>query len=212
MREKFAINSAGILDYELLEMLLFSILQRKDTKKIAKNLLQHFGSIRSVISAEKANLKKIEGIGNAAATMFCVIREIINRMQLEKVAESTMIASSDQVVEYYKNVFWDKKEEQLRIMFLNNKNKLLADEILQTGTVNQTAIYPREVIRKALEYGASAMIMVHNHPSGDPQPSRQDVAITKILKDVAQKLDIFLLDHIIIGKNESRSLKELNMI
>jgi DNA repair protein RadC len=125
--------------------------------------------------------------------------------------QGIIISSSDQVLEYYKNLLENEKKEQLRLMFLNNKNKLIADELMQTGTINHTAIYPREIIQLALEYGASAMIMVHNHPSGDSQPSRQDIIITKTIADIAHKLNILLLDHVIIGKNGSKSLKEMGL-
>jgi DNA repair protein RadC len=212
MRKKFVLNKDAVLDYELLEILLFSVFSRRDTKEIAKKILQNFGSIRETIFASYSELKKINGIGNSTAVLICAVREIFNRMSLEKVSESKIITSSEHVIEYYKNIFWNEKQEQLRIMFLNNKNRLLSDKVLQIGTVNQTAIYPREIIHKALEYGASAMIMVHNHPSGDPHPSRQDVIITKMIKDVAQKLDIDLLDHLIIGKDKNTSLKELGII
>jgi DNA repair protein RadC len=212
MRKKFILNSDAVLDYELIEILFFSVLSRKDTKGIAKDLLQKFGSIREIIFAQYADLKKIKLVGNSAAVLICVIREIFNRVNLEKIAESTIIMSSAQVIEYYKNIFWNMKQEQLRIMFLNNRNRLLSDKVLQIGTVNQTAIYPREIIQNALECGASAMIMVHNHPSGDPHPSRQDIIMTKLINDVAQKLDINLLDHLIIGKDKRVSLKELGII
>jgi DNA repair protein RadC len=212
MRKKFAHNRGGILDYELLELLMFSVLPRKDTKKIAKDLLQRFGSLREVIFTKYSDLKSVEGIGDVAATLLNVIHEILNRIYLEKISESSIISSSSHVIDYYKTAFANTKQEQLRIMFLNNKNRLLAEEILQVGTINQMAIYPREIMHRALDRGASAIIMVHNHPSGDPQPSKQDVITTKMVKDIAQKLDIMLLDHIIIGKNSSKSLKELGMI
>ena len=146
MRKKFLINSAGIFDYELFEILLYYAFPRKDTKKIAKSLLEKFGSVHEVIFATPEDLQEIEGIGPATSSLICVIREIFTRMHLEKVSESTIIASSEHVINYYKNIFWNMKQEQLRVMFVNNKNKLLAEEILQTGTVTQTAVYPREII------------------------------------------------------------------
>lgn len=212
LRKKFLSNKDCIVDYELLELLLFYVFPRRDTKEIAKNLLNHFKSIRNIVFANFADLNKLEGVGKSAATLLCVVKEILLRMDKEEIEECSIIASSEHVINYYKNMFWDKKQEQLRVMFLNNKNKLLADELLQMGTVNQTAIYPREIIARALELGASAIIMVHNHPSGDPQPSHHDVVITKQLKEVAKKLDIMLLDHLIIGKSRSISMKEIGII
>lgn len=212
LRKKFLSNKDCIVDYELLELLLFYVFSRRDTKEIAKNLLNHFKSIRNIVFANFADLNKLEGVGKSAATLLCVVKEILLRMDKEEIEECSIIASSEHVINYYKNMFWDKKQEQLRVMFLNNKNKLLADELLQMGTINQTAIYPREIIARALELGASAIIMVHNHPSGDPQPSHHDVVITKQLKEVAKKLDIMLLDHLIIGKSRSISMKEIGII
>lgn len=212
LRKKFLSNQEHILDYELLEILLFYVFPRKDTKEIAKELLKHFGSMRSVVYATFSDLNKIDNVGKSVGTLLLVIKEILLRMDAEAIRESVIIASSEQVINYYKNIFWDKKQEQLRIMFLNNKNILLSEELLQIGTVNQTAMYPREIIARALEVGASAIIMVHNHPSGDPKPSRQDIAITKQFKEIATKLDIILLDHLIIGKNKNVSLKELGII
>jgi DNA repair protein RadC len=199
-------------DYELLEILLFYVFQRKDTKPVAKALLNHFKSLRKIILADRFDLKRIGGIGKSAINLITVLREIFTRSLLEKVIESDSIMSTGQVLEYYKNTLGYLKKEQLRIMFLNNKNKLIAEEMIQEGTVNNTVIYPREIIQKALEYGASAIIMVHNHPSGDPKPSRQDIIMTKTINEIAQKLDIILFDHIVIGRIGTTSLKELGVI
>jgi DNA repair protein RadC len=212
LKSKLIASSASLLDYELVEMLLFYIHLRKDTKSLAKDLLKNFKSIRNLILADPYEVQKTLGVGKSTLILIKLLRELFERMQLEIVASSVVISSSKHVIDYYKNVLGHLKKEQLRIMFLNNKNKLLADEIMQTGTVNTTAIYPREIIHKALEYGASAIIMVHNHPSGDPQPSRQDVIVTKMVKDVADRLDIILLDHLIIGKDTSLSMKEMQLI
>ncbi|GHU16087.1 DNA repair protein RadC [Alphaproteobacteria bacterium] len=212
LKKRFSTSAQYLPDYEILELLLFYVFARKDTKKLSKDLLEHFKSLKSIVYAEDAELKKIPGIGDSAAILFAVIREIFSRIHRERVVECESISSSDQVASYYASLLGNEKREQLRIMFLNNKNKLIADDILQIGTVNHTAIYPREIIQRALEYGASAMIMIHNHPSGDPQPSRQDIIVTKMIKDVAQKLDILLLDHLIIGKNGNKSLKEMGII
>ncbi|GHT95693.1 DNA repair protein RadC [Alphaproteobacteria bacterium] len=212
LKKRFSTSAPYLPDYEILELLLFYVLARKDTKKLSKDLLEQFKSLRSIVYAEDTELKKVPGIGESATTLFAAIREIFNRIHKEQVVECESISSSDQVISYYANLLGNEKREQLRMMFLNNKNKLISDDLLQTGTINHTAIYPREIIQRALEYGASAMIMVHNHPSGDPQPSRQDIIITKMIKDIAQKLDILLLDHLIIGKNGSKSLKEMGII
>ncbi|MDR3179588.1 MAG: DNA repair protein RadC [Holosporaceae bacterium] len=213
LKKRFAADPASFPDYELLELLMFYVFARKDTKSLAKTLLSHFKTLGRVMSANATELKKIPGLGESAANLLTAVHEIFNRIHLESLKEQDIaISSSDQVLEYYKGLLENEKKEQLRLMLLNNKNKLIADKLMQSGTINQTAIYPREIIELALEYGASAMIMVHNHPSGDPQPSRQDIITTKSIADIAQKLDILLLDHIIIGKNSSRSLKEMGLI
>jgi DNA repair protein RadC len=214
-RKKFFAGASIVADYELLELLLFHSIHRKDTRNVAKNLLTRFGSLKNVIFVDGVELKKIPEIGDSSAALFALIRELFNRIHLEQLTDSTnssSISSSSQVIEYYKNLLEYEKKEQFRIMFLNNKNKLLAEELLQHGTINHTAIYLREIVQRALELGASALIIVHNHPSGDPQPSRQDVVITKMIRDVAAKLDMLLLDHLVIGKNDCRSMREMGLI
>ena len=212
MREKFSAHPEHISDYELVEMLLFYVFRRRDTKPLAKTLLKRFKSIREVIFADSMDLQKVPGIGKSIVTLTTLVREIFNRLLLEKITESKTIMSTSQIMEYYKNTLGYLKKEQFRMMFLNNKNKLISEELMQEGTINNTAIYPREIIQKALECGASAIIMVHNHPSGDPRPSRQDIVMTKAIKEIAQKLEIILLDHVVIGKNETTSLKELGIL
>lgn len=212
LRNKFSAEKSNIYDYELIEMLLFYVFKRRDTKKLAKDLLEKFQNLKNLIAAESKDLEKIPGIGKSTSLLFTLMHEIYNRMAFEPLKESKIIASSSQVLHYYQTKMENLKKEQFHVMFLNNKNRLLADEIMQFGTINRAAVYPREIIEKALEYGASAIIMVHNHPSGDPQPSRQDVIITRQIRDIAQKLDIELLDHLIIGKNSYRSLRESDLI
>ncbi len=211
-RERFLKSRASMFDYEVLEILLFAVFPRKDTKDLAKELIKEFGSIKEVVFASYEDLISVNGIGTSAATLFCAVRELFERINSAKIREEEVIASSQSVIEYYQNIFWNMKNEQLRIMFINNKNRLISEELLQSGTVTKTAMYPREIIQKALNCGASGIIMVHNHPSGDPQPSREDIIMTRMIRDIAAKLDIKLLDHIIIGKNTSESLKSLGLI
>jgi DNA repair protein RadC len=212
LKKKFAASSRAVLDYELIEMLLFYVFARMDTKKLAKVLFDRFKSLRGIVFADGSEIEKIKGLGKSTSCLLTIIKEIFSRTLLEQVAEAPIIASGAQVLNYYKNILGNSKKEQLRMMFINNKNKLISENVIQTGTVNHTSIYPREIVQKALEYGASAIIMVHNHPSGAPQPSRQDVIVTRTLRDIVQKLDITLLDHIIIGKNSVSSLKEMGLI
>ncbi|MDR0677597.1 MAG: DNA repair protein RadC [Holosporaceae bacterium] len=209
---KFITHPESILDYELLEMLLFRVFIRKDTKPLAKSLLNHFKTLKNIITADRLELERIKEIGNSTVTLIILINEIFKRMLWREISDLKSIMSTSQVIEYYGNVMTNLKKEQFRIMFLNNRNKLIAEELMQEGTINTAAVYPREIVQKTLNYSASAIIMVHNHPGGDPQASHQDIIITKTIKDIMRKLDIALLDHIIIGKNKTISLKEQGVI
>jgi DNA repair protein RadC len=192
--------------------LLFYVFPRKDTKSTAKKILEQFKTLRGIIFADKSDLKEISGVGESSVHLFLLIHEIFNRILLEQIQESVSIMSVSQVSDYYKSLLEQQKKEQFRIMFLNNKNKLIAEELMYEGTVNNTAVYPREIVQKALNYGARAIIMVHNHPGGDSKPSRQDIIMTKTIKELLQKLDIDLLDHLIIGRNNTASLRDIGII
>ncbi|MDR2765937.1 MAG: DNA repair protein RadC [Holosporaceae bacterium] len=212
LRNKFLLHPKNIHDYELMEMLLFCAFLRKDTKPMAKNLCGRFRSLRRIIFAEADEIESLKGLGKTTSFLMRLLREIFSRMLLEQLSDSPVVASSSHVCDYYKNILGILKKEQLRIMFLNNKNRLISEDVLQVGTINHTSIYPREILQMALECGASAIIMVHNHPSGDPEPSRQDVLISRALRDIAQKLDVTLLDHLIVGKNNVISMKDKGFI
>ncbi|MDR0555796.1 MAG: DNA repair protein RadC [Holosporaceae bacterium] len=212
LRDKFTTHPEALADYELLELLLFYVLARRDTKPLAKALIERFGSLRGVVLADLGDLESMEGVGKASSHLMTLIHEIFNRSLLGEIHEFTSIMSTSQVLDYYKSIMEQLKKEQFRVMFLSNTNKLIRESLMQEGTINSTSIYPREIIQKALNYGASAIIMVHNHPGGNPRPSRQDMIMTRTVLDVAQKLDIALLDHLIIGKNTHVSLKDGGII
>lgn len=212
LKKKFLVSPKSFLDYEILEMLLFGIFSRKDTKVIAKNLIQKFGTLKAVIFAPEQEIKKIQGLGESTAVFFKLLRETFIRLSLQPLKEKPIIASNIHVIEYYRNLLSLEKKEQFRVMFINNKNKLIAEEQLQHGTVDQTPIYPREVIQRALDLGASAIILVHNHPSGSPYPSKEDVNATKNLNNVVQRINLKLLDHIIIAENSSYSFAEHDLL
>ncbi len=212
LKKKFLLSPKSFLDYEILEMLLFNIFSRKDTKAIAKNLIQKFGTLKAVIFASEQEIKKTQGLGESAVIFFKLLRETFSRLSLQPLKEETIISSNLHVIEYYRNLLSLEKKEQFRVMFINNKNKLIAEEQLQQGTVDQTPIYPREVIQKALEHGASAIILVHNHPSGSPYPSKEDIDVTRNLNIVVQRINLKLLDHIIIAENSSYSFAEHNLL
>lgn len=212
IKHKFAISSKSIMDYELLEMLLFYVFKRKDTKSLSKDLLLKFQTLRGVLFADNNDLKKIVGVSSATILFMNVIKELFSRMLFDEVKDGVIITSSEQVTKYYEIILGVEKREQIRVMFLNNKSKLIAEEVIQEGTINHAQLYPREIVHKSLNYGASAVIIVHNHPSGDPTPSRSDIVVTKSLKELLIKLDITLLDHVVIGRNASHSLKKLGII
>ncbi|MCR5224954.1 MAG: DNA repair protein RadC [Alphaproteobacteria bacterium] len=212
LKEKISTSSKSLNDYELLEALLFYVFPRKDTKRTAKELLFAFKSLKNVIFAEDSEVKKIAGLGESTATLFTLMKEIFSRILQNEITNNPVISTSKHVQNYYKSILGTLKKEQLRVMFLNSKNKLILEQIMQEGTINQTAIYPREIIQVALNCGASALILVHNHPSGDVTPSREDILITERIKEISERLDIQLLDHLIIGKNQIISLKEIGLI
>ena len=212
LKEKIAVSPKSLSDYELLEALLFYVFPRKDTKQPAKELMQNFRSLRNVIFSDAIEIQKIAGLGTSSALMFKLIREVFSRILHNEIVNAPVISTSDHVHNYYKNVLGTLKKEQLRVIFLDAKNHLILEKTLQEGTINQTAIYPREIVQIALNCGAAAIILVHNHPSGDTTPSRQDILITKRIRDVAEKLDIQLLDHLIIGHDRTVSLRELELI
>ena len=161
----------ALADYEMLELLLFQAMARRDTKPLAKRLLKHFGSFNEVISAEAAALKEIEGVGEAVLVTLKTVRAAALRLSREEIMNRPVLANWDKLVAYCRASMGFEKTERFRILFLNRQNVLIADEAQQTGTVDHTPVYPREVIKRALELGATALIMVHNHPSGDPTPS-----------------------------------------
>jgi len=212
LRERF--NEAGadaLADYELLEMVLFRSVPRADTKCAAKALLNRFGSIGEVLGAPEHRLREVEGIGEAAARDLKLIAALTQRMLRSEVRGKQVLSSWTQVLDYCRAAMAYEDREQFRILFLDKKNALIKDECQQTGTVDHTPVYPREVVKRALELSASAIILVHNHPSGDPTPSRADIEMTKLIASTAEPLGITVHDHIIIGKKGHASMKGMRL-
>lgn len=199
-------------DYEILELLLALAIPRNDVKPVAKALLDHFGGLGDVLSAEPADLTRIKGVGESAATALKIVRAAGLRLSQQQIANRNVIGSWDQLLAYCKAAMGYKKIEQLRLLFLDRKNVLIADEVQQQGTVDHTPLYPREVVKRALDLGASAIILVHNHPSGDPTPSRADIEMTRQVKDVCEKLGIALHDHVVIGRGTHASFRALGLL
>ncbi len=213
LRERF--ESAGpdaLSDYELLEMVLFTAQPRGDKKPLAKSLLKTFGSFAEVIYAPEARLREVKGIGAATITEFKLIAAAANRIAKGQLRERTLLSSWNDVIDYCRTSMAFADKEQFRILFLDKRNQLICDEVQQTGTVDHTPVYPREVIKRALELSATAIILVHNHPSGDPTPSSADIQMTKAIVDIAAPLGISVHDHIIVGKNGHASLKGMRLI
>ncbi|ESY57455.1 MULTISPECIES: DNA repair protein RadC [unclassified Mesorhizobium] len=213
LRERFVAGGADALpDYELLELLLFRLIPRVDTKPIAKALLARFGTFGEVLGAPVALLQEVKGIGPAVAVDLKVIAAAAQRMARTEVRDREVLSNWTQLLAYCRSAMAFENREQFRILFLDKKNVLIADEVQQVGTVDHTPVYPREVIKRALELSASAVILVHNHPSGDPTPSRADIEMTKQIIDSAKPLGIAVHDHIIIGKKGNASMKGLLLI
>jgi DNA repair protein RadC len=213
LRERVLKNGASALsDYELIEFLLFGARPRTDVKPLAKRLLKEFGSLGAVLSAEPARLGALPGMSENAATHMMVTREAARRLALEEASESNVISSWDKLLAYCRIVMAREKVEQFRLLFLDKKNRLIADELQQRGTVDHTPVYPREVLKRALELGATALILVHNHPSGDPTPSEADIEMTRDIKNAAEKIGIVIHDHIVIGRRGHVSFKSRGLL
>lgn len=212
LRERFSAAGDALADYELLELLLFRLIPRADTKPAAKALLARFGTLAEVLGAPPALLQEVKGVGPSVALDLKVIAAAARRMARGEISGREVLGSWNQVLDYCRAAMAFEEREQFRILFLDKKNVLIADEVQQTGTVDHTPVYPREVIRRALELSATALILVHNHPSGDPAPSRADIDMTKTIIDTARPLGIAIHDHIIIGKKGHASMKGLLLI
>jgi DNA repair protein RadC len=202
----------AVSDYELLELVLFRAVPRRDVKPLAKILIAKFGSFAEVISAPVARLAEVKGLGDAAITELKVVQASANRLARGQVKQRPVLSSWSTVLDYCRTAMAFADKEQFRILFLDKRNQLIADEVLQTGTVDHTPVYPREVVKRALELSATAIILVHNHPSGDPTPSRADIQMTQSIVEVARPLGISVHDHIIVGKEGHASFKGLKLI
>ncbi len=199
-------------DYELLELVLQAAQTRRDTKPIAKALLERFKSLGGVLAAAPEALRAVPGMGEVSAVQIKATHAVVTRMLREEVEKQPVLSSWKQVIAYIRAAMAHERNEQFRILFLDKKNNLLADEVQQRGTVDHAPVYPREVVKRALEIGASALILVHNHPSGDPTPSRADVEMTKDVQKAAAALGLLVHDHIVIGRDGHASLRTLGLM
>jgi len=213
LRQRFLAGGADALpDYELLELLLTLAIPQKDVKPLAKSLIARFGSFNQVLTASPEALQEVDGIKEAAATALKVIQASAQRLARQEVMNRPVLASWDKLLDYCHISLAHRDIEQFHLLFLDRKNVLIADEAQQKGTVDHTPVYPREVVKRALELNATAIIMVHNHPSGDPTPSRADIEMTKLVRDAAKAVGITLHDHLVIGKKGHASFKSMNLL
>ena len=202
----------GVQDYELLELVLFRALPRRDVKPLAKILIKTFGGFAQVINAPGERLREIDGVSDATVTELKIVRAAAVKLTQARVMNRAVISSWRDLVAYCRAAMADEKTEIFRILFLDRKNILIADEVQQSGTVDHTPVYPREVVKRALELHASAIILVHNHPSGDPTPSPGDVDMTNKIVAAAAPLNITVHDHIIVGHRDEVSFKKRGLL
>ncbi len=202
----------GLQDYELLELVLFRAIPRRDVKPLAKDLIAKFGGFAETLAAPIDRLVEVKGVSQNVAEELKIVQAAAIKLTQERVLKRPVITSWNDLLSYCRAAMADEKTELFRIMFLDKKNILIADEVQQRGTVDHTPVYPREVVKRALELGASAIILVHNHPSGDPTPSRADVEMTNQIIKAGAALNIRVHDHIIVGHKHHASFKTLGLI
>lgn len=213
LRKRFLEGGPSALaDYELLEILLFTAKPRGDVKPLAKALLAHFKSFSGVMHADKAALYKVDGMGDAAVTAILAAKASAELMLKQQVSEGPVVKSWTQLLDYCRVQFGNLKHEEFHVLYLNHKLRVIADECQQRGTINHTPVYPREVVKRALECGAASMILAHNHPSGDIKPSQDDIDVTMQIVQAAAHLGIEVHDHVIVGAKKHFSFKANGLI
>jgi DNA repair protein RadC len=213
LRERFMTGGPDALpDYEILEMVLFGAIRMGDTKPLAKRLIARFGSFADVIATPPARLKEVDGVGDAVVAVLKTVEAAAVRLARGRVLNKPALSSWQALLDYCTIAMGRAPTEEFRILFLDRKNVLIEEEVHQTGTVDHTPVYPREVVKRALELGAAAIILVHNHPSGDPTPSRADIAMTREVQAAAKALKIDLHDHLVIGGGKYASFKALGLL
>ncbi len=213
LRARFMTGGATAMpDYEILELLLFRAMPRQDVKPLARRLIDGFGDLNRVLSAPAARLLDTDGVGEAILAELKIAEAVAHRMARARVIERPVISSWDSVLDYCHTVMAHRDTEQFRILFLDRRNVLIADEEQAKGTVDHVPVYPREVVKRALELNASALILVHNHPSGDPTPSESDIRMTEQVDAAAKALGMTVHDHLIIGKSREISFRAQGLL
>lgn len=213
LRERFlTAGHQSVADYEMLELILFRAIPQRDVKPLAKQLLEQFGDFNRVISAPAARLVEVPGVGPSVICEMKIVEAAAHRLARAKVMHRHAMSSWSELMEYCKTCMAHRETEQFRILFLDRKNVLIADEEQAKGTVDHVPVYPREVVKRALELNASALILVHNHPSGDPTPSRSDVDMTRLIDKAAKAVGVVVHDHVIIGKEMDTSFRGTGLL
>lgn len=212
LRARLFENGAGALqDYELLELLLFAAIPRRDVKPMAKELLAEFKDLWSLLNAPPERLRAF-GLSDAVAASLLATGAVALRAHKMAVVKGPLLNSWQRIVDYCRAALAHESKEQFRLLFFDRKNHLLAEEVHQRGTIDHTPVYPREVVQRALEVGAGALVLVHNHPSGDPSPSKDDIEMTRAIADACRPLEIAIHDHIVIGAEAVASFKSLGLL
>jgi DNA repair protein RadC len=213
LRERFLEGGAGAMpDYELMELVLFGAVQRRDMKPLAKLLIARFGSFAEAIAAPRARLLEVDGVGDAIVAQLKIVEAAALRLSRSAMLNRPALSSWAALIDYCTAAMARSPNEEFRVLFLDRKNILVADEVQTRGTVDHTPVYPREIVKRALELGASAVILVHNHPSGDPTPSRADIEMTRDVTAAAKALNISVHDHLVIGRSGHASFKALGLL
>ena len=213
LRERLMqVGGAGFADHEIVEYLLALAIPRRDTKPLAKALLREFGGLGPLISAEPESLLRISGMGETSVAAIKIVQAAVHRTLYGEVADRPVLGNWQGLLDYLRADMAFRINECVHVLHLDSKNQLIRDEIVSEGTIDQSAIHVREIVRRALDHGSAAIILVHNHPSGDPSPSKQDIAITREIIDACKRLGIAVHDHIIIGRNGHSSLRSMGLI
>lgn len=213
LKDRFMRSNAGAMEeYELLELILFQAIPRRDVKPMAKAMIETCGDLSGVLGCSPAKLERIPGVTKNVIYHLKLVETVAAKVGQSRVMHKTIISSWDSLITYCRTTMAEKDIESFRVLFLDRKNSLIADEVVSTGTVDHTPVYPREVMKRAISLSASAIILVHNHPSGDPTPSKADIAMTNQIRDIGQSLGILLHDHLIIARQSEVSFKTLNLL